>query len=222
MPLIDALSAARFATYATWAGNDTNLALRLYSYNTTLSATLYSPLHMLEVTLRNTIDRQMVQSYGPDWLDGQTVALTHYQTTSIATARQTVQRQGKVLAHDPVIAELNFGFWTSLFGHASAHLWSALRPIFNTKGLQRKGIAGILSELRELRNRIAHHEPIIGQPLDDRYAKICKVTGWMEPDAEVWINQVSTWPAVYIGQAILVLDQGTGRLKVDPGASSRI
>ena len=62
-----ALSAARFATYLTRAGNDEAYALALYLYNARLAKAFLYPLHVAEVTLRNAIDESLVAMYGPDW-----------------------------------------------------------------------------------------------------------------------------------------------------------
>lgn len=204
MPLIDALSHARFNTYLNWVGNDPEMALRLYTYNTHLCSALGGPLHMLEVTLRNTVDRQMVATHGPAWLLTPPAGLlTPYQVDTIQKAVRTLTGQGKALTHDPLVAELSFGFWTSLFGHQSHHLWHGLRPIFSAPSLQRRKVAQLLTDLRTLRNRMAHHEPIVALPLAARYLIITELTGWMEPEAETWINRHSTWLAAYAGHDAL-------------------
>jgi hypothetical protein len=216
VPLIDALSAARFNTYLTWVGNDQEMALRLYTYNTQLCAALSGPLHMLEITLRNTADRRMAATHGPGWLTGGAAGLTPYQVDAIDKAGQTITRQGKQVAHDPLVAELNFGFWASLFSHASHHQWQNLRSVFVTQGLQRRTIAQHLTDLRNLRNRMAHHEPIVALPLAARYQTILQLTGWMEPEAETWINRHSTWLAAYAGHDALVAAPVNGRLSLNP------
>lgn len=220
MPLIDALSVARFGTYVTWADGDQALALRLYTYNSKLSSALHNPLHMLEITLRNVTDRQMAQIYGPAWMDNPTVGLTPYQAACITSARDTLRTQGKAIAHDPVVAELTFGFWTSFFGGASHHHWQHLRPMFAGRGLQRRPVNQMLTELRALRNRIAHHEPILPLPLDNRYASICQVTGWLEIEAANWIQHHSMWQQLFCGIPSLVTDPGTGRLVINPALAA--
>jgi hypothetical protein len=65
--LTAALPADRFATYLQWASGNQNLAERLYTYNVQLSAALYGPLHMQEISLRNMADQALAQRYGPAW-----------------------------------------------------------------------------------------------------------------------------------------------------------
>lgn len=216
--LIDALSPDRFDTYVNWAGGDHALAARLYTYNVQLSAALYGPLHMHEVALRNAADRALQQRYGPNWFDDATVLVTVYQRNCITKARQTLQQDGKAGLRSQIIAELNYGFWSSLFGRQSHHLWQTLRPAFQAKGVQRGAVAQDLRELRRLRNRIAHYEPIIALPLAQRYASITTLTGWLSPSAAAWIANYSTWPALYPAVPILVPDPASGNLIVAPTA----
>lgn len=216
--LTDALSAERFDTYLNWAGGDQALAERLYTYNVQLSAALYGPLHMQEVALRNMTDRILIQRHGSNWFDNPAVLTTAYQTGCIAKARQVLQQTGKTGTRSQIIAELNFGFWSSLFGRQAHHLWQTLRSIFQARGVQRGAIAQELRELRLLRNRIAHYEPIIAQPLAQRYASITTLTGWLSPSAAAWIANYSTWPALYPAVPILVPDPASGTLVVAPAA----
>jgi hypothetical protein len=222
VPLIDALSVARFATYVTWADGDQTLALRLYTYNSKLSGALHNPIHMLEVTLRNISDRQMAATFGAAWMKNAAVGLTPYQQACITSAEDMLRKQGKAIAHDPLVAELTFGFWTSLFGGKSHHLWRHLRPMFNAPGLQRRAVNQALTDMRTLRNRIAHHEPILLLPLAARYAAIRDMADWLEADAATWIQQHSTWGQVFLGAPTLLPDPVTGRPVVNPAVIGRL
>jgi len=209
--LVDALSTERFSTYLAWAGGDDVLATRLYSFNISLSSALYGPLHMLEITLRNVADRAMTTAFGVDWMDDPAALVTNYQQRCSVDAYNNLMREGKAATHAQMVAELNFGFWSSLFGRTpNNHLWRVLRPIFHAKGLQRSGIAAQLKDFRLLRNRVAHYEPIIALPLAQRYADITTLTGWLSPSAAAWINHTSTWATIYPAVPILTADPATG------------
>lgn len=211
---VDALSVDRYSTYKFWADGNDELATRLYSFNVSLSAALYGPLHMFEVSLRNVIDRKMTEIYGVDWLDDTATLVTSYQQRCVEEAERTLRYAGKAGTHPQMIAELNFGFYSSLFGRDSHHLWQHLRTIFQTSGLQRGKIAAQLKDFRVLRNRVAHYEPILGLPLAQRYADITTMTGWLSPSAAAWIQKTSTWAAVYPGVPILTVDPTTGVTRV--------
>lgn len=220
MPTLpDALSTDRFDTYLQWADGDSALAEQLYTYNVQLSAALYGPLHMHEVALRNMADKALTHAFGPHWFDDPAVLTTSYQVGCVIKARQTLQQNGKAATRSRIIAELNFGFWSSLFGrNLPPALWQTLRPIFQANGIQRGTIAQELRELRLLRNRIAHYEPIVALPLAQRYASITTLTGWLSPSAAAWIAHYSTWPAIYPAVPLLVPDAATGALRIAPAA----
>jgi hypothetical protein len=173
---------------------------------------------MLEVALRNVADKQLTTAYGMTWIDQPAVLSDNYQQGCIAAARATLLRERKAATHAQIVAELNFGFWSSLFGHKSHHLWGTLRPIFQAKGVQRATIAGHLRDLRILRNRIAHYEPILALPLDQRYSSVVTLTGWLSPSASAWISQNCQWPVLYpVGTTLLVPD-ATGQLRISTTA----
>jgi hypothetical protein len=217
MPTLEAaLSADRLSTYRLWADQDEHLAIRLYTFNIQLSAALYGPLHMLEVALRNVADTKLTTVYGNDWMDDANVLKNHYQQTCIRKAREQLARDKKAGTHGQMVAELNFGFYSSLFGRNSHHLWQHLRPIFQTEKLQRTSIAQQLSDFRTLRNRVAHYEPIVQLPLAQRYADIVTLTGWLSPSAAAWINKASTWATVYPGIPILLRDPETALSTIAP------
>jgi hypothetical protein len=212
----DILSQERFDTYRKWASGDDALAVRLYTYNVQLSAALYGPLHMLEVALRNVADKQLTTAFGATWIDQATVLKETYQQDCVTTARATLRREGKAATHAQIVAELNYGFWSSLFGHKSHHLWGTLRPIFQAKGVQRSAIAGQLRELRILRNRVAHYEPILALPLEQRYLSAITLTAWLSPSAQAWISRTSNWAALYPAGIPLLVPDTAGVLRLSP------
>lgn len=108
------LSAERFGTYLSAAGGDRADAVRLYTWNTAVSAAFYGPLQALEVALRNAMNRELATVYGQAWYDNPKVGL---DSGCIARVEQTKRdlRKDKYPDDPPhVIASLSFGFWVSL------------------------------------------------------------------------------------------------------------
>lgn len=208
MPLVDVLSVDRISTYLGWAAYDMPIAERLYTYNVQLSAEFYGSLHMFEVALRNRCDHALTEVMGTNWFRDDTVLQDQYQKTCVSSATQILLKQNKTANHSQMIAELNLGFWSSLFGKSSNHLWGTLRPIFNHQGLQRKMISGRLREIRLLRNRIAHYEPILALPIGNIHSDVLKLTSWLSVDASAWILSYST--VNYPATSIIVKDPTTG------------
>jgi hypothetical protein len=92
------------------------------------------------------------------------------------------------------VAALDFGFWTGLFGKPylfqskrNPRLWPhGLSKIFPhaSAALTLGGISGRLNDLRHLRNRIFHHEPVWARPdLAGDRDDILELLGWMSPEA---------------------------------------
>jgi hypothetical protein len=121
-------------------------------------------------------------------MQDQAVLTEAYQRKCVADAQATLRRDGKATTHSQMVAELNFGFWSSVFGPSSNHLWRPLRGIFQTQGLKRAAVAKRLRDLRRLRNRIAHYEPILAQPIATLHQDTLSLTSWMSVDAAAWIT----------------------------------
>jgi len=75
-------------------------------------------------------------------------------------------------------------------------LWRpALRRAFPHRTVLSRGQAyKPLNDLRKLRNRTAHHEPIFERALLDDHQRILDVTGWISPPARTWIEHHSRVP----------------------------
>jgi hypothetical protein len=63
------LSPERLSTYLAAANGDHAAALRLYVWNTEISAAFYGPLQGLEIVVRNAFHRELAAVYGPTWYD---------------------------------------------------------------------------------------------------------------------------------------------------------
>jgi hypothetical protein len=164
---------------------------------------------MLEVALRNKADEALIANYGAGWLQDPVVLADPYQQRCVAQARTTLQAERKAGTHSQMIAELNFGFWSSLFGRSSNHIWGSLRAQFQTPGLKRAIVSEKLRDLRRLRNRIAHYEPILAQPIAALHQDILSLTSWLSVDASAWITTHSsiTYPAT----PLIIRDPQTGQ-----------
>ena len=64
----DALSPARFAPYLAKTAGDMTAAIRLYWWNVEISAAFYTPLHCLEIALRNALHQRLTIKFKrTDW-----------------------------------------------------------------------------------------------------------------------------------------------------------
>ena len=194
-------SSVRLSTYLKAVRGDREKALHLYTWNTAISAAFYGPLQGLEVALRNAMDRQLTACYGEAWYDNPATGLDARGLGRVADAKKVVVRANNTPS-SRIVAVLSFGFWVSLLGPGGRRepagrradyemtLWRpALRGAFShLTPLTRKQAHRPLNCLRELRNRIAHHEPIFARNLSEDHQRILAVTGWISPAARSWIE----------------------------------
>lgn len=203
------LSPERLGTYLGAVNGDRARAVRLYSWNTAVSAAFYGPLQALEVSLRNAVNREMSPLYGPNWFDTPAAGLDLGARDRVAAAKRELSKQGYATDPPHVIAALSFGFWVSLLGpggrldrarparaNYEMTLWRpGLRKAFaHAPSLTRKQAHRPLDYLRTFRNRIAHHEPIFVRHLSRDYQSLLDVTGWISPSMRTWIEAHSRVP----------------------------
>ena len=189
------LSGDRFASYLRAAGGDAAKAIELHAWNTMVSGAFYGPLQMVELALRNAVHDHLSAAYGRQWLGNRQI-LRENEMRRVDDAREQVKRQRKRLTPGRVVAELSFGFWVSLFARRYDALWNAQLNQAFSPAMKRKDLYDKLAELRDLRNRIAHHEPIHGLPLADLHDSILWVLERISPVAAVWVSHHSRVPTI--------------------------
>lgn len=167
------LSPARMAPYLNAAGGSWEGALSLYDWNTSISAALFESLHYLEVGLRNALDGAASEHLGGDWLSSK--ALLGPRSRQAVVLAQG-HAGGPDASHGKVIAELPFGFWWSLLADEyNRRLWQpALRHAFDGP-VRRRTLHAELDEMRRLRNRIAHHEPVHTRALEEDFPRLLDI-----------------------------------------------
>ncbi len=88
-----------------------------YNWNTAISASLYCSLQALEVSLRNTIHNNVsIYFKNSNWFEDPSI-LDQKTRDFVSAAKSVLINQKKNLSAGRVLAELSFGFWTSLFNN---------------------------------------------------------------------------------------------------------
>jgi len=114
---------------------------------------------------------------------------------------------------DKIMANLTLGFWTALITQTqkSNNLYldkifipciKKVFPYAKKNELSRSTIVSILEEIRRLRNRVFHHEPIwYDDHLYLKHNKICRILNWIEPNIYMWMRlpqeTIDRFPEVY-------------------------
>ena len=194
------LSNERFSTYLTHAKGDREKAFHLYTYNSRLSSSLFEVIGGLEVALRNSVHLTLTRAFGSDaWYDHVPFSWAQYEERALNRAKAQIRSRRKSIAPGRVIAELTFGFWCGMTGKLySRSLWiPSLHKAFPHKKLGHKDAYRRLNEIRELRNRIAHHECILHLDPVGGFNDILGTLDWICPSTRAWIEANSSFQKIW-------------------------
>ena len=205
--LEQAFSLERFHRYIQWAGGNKEKAFELYALNTTISESFYTPLHILEVVLRNRFNSVLSKHFGELWYENENIIYGNLKT-KLQKAKTDLTAEDREHTSGRLISVLTFGFWTGLLSPEYENLWrSALNEVFRKEdgaGFARKYITRQITPIRVLRNRIAHHEPILYWNLRKHYESIIDLTKSISPDAAIWSEHHSNFLKVFPADGIII------------------
>lgn len=176
--------------------------LARYVWNMALCREIQTPLHLLEVCFRNRLHSALTASRGrTDWFNDERL-LSLDEQSSVIRAKKTLERLHRPFDAGRVVAELNFGFWTGLYG--KEHENDIVRPTIAMTfphivgRAVRATVAGPLREARLLRNRVSHHEHIcFDTALPTKYADVISLIKWMSTEASELVALEDRFARVY-------------------------
>lgn len=188
----------------------------LYLWNTRMTKAFLEDIQHVEVLLRNHVHKAVSSRYGARWYVNRDIPFDRQARNSIEKAeRRAETTQGEAPPPGRVIPELSFDFWRYLFSNRyQATIWPLVKnalvatPIASVEGTGPAIFMPSLADFRnevdvvyKLRNRCAHHEPIISRNKeheDDRIGRaqeaISLVATWISPEAAQWIAAHSRIP----------------------------
>ncbi len=177
----------RLAVYMT-DGVDETTAIARYIYNIELCKSLYPLINIFEVTLRNNIDLSLSIFFETsDW--NTVIPLLQSEMMMLTEAQLKIKRNGKKFSHGRLVAELTLGFWVALMGrkyNTQSFQFAIIKNSLHGCPKNQKSSSTIqknLSEIRYLRNRIAHHERILHwKDLKQKHDLILNFIFWLNPD----------------------------------------
>lgn len=192
-----ALSTPRMSTYIAATGGDTDRAVALYGWNARISAALMLPAHFAEVTTRNAVSDALTALYGARWPWNPTFQASLPTTGGQAfnPRRNLLETSSRQPSTGKVIAELKFVFWQSMFtSRHDVRVWTpqilALFP--NSSGQTPRELRGRINKdletIRQLRNRIAHHEPIITRQLTSDLSRMLDLIELRSSATASWVR----------------------------------
>lgn len=166
------MSSARMNRYLQACNSDTKKTMTLYRLNLRLSQQLFTIISCFEISLRNSIDNHCINNLGSDWLKNAAskngIFDNHNCRLTFSNINNAVTKLGKSYSHNKLVAELGFGFWRYIFAqYQITATGRTLLKIFPAKPISTTTIQynqtfvfNQLALINNLRNRIAHHEPI--------------------------------------------------------------
>lgn len=203
------LSDERVEPYLKFHDNNFERAIEHYKANIEISEAFYPMISILEVALRNKIDYQLKRKFGEEnWFDNSDFIniVSGYQITIISETKRKILTEKKQISHGRIIAELSFGFWTSLFDSKfESTLWKSLRLAFPNcpKTIRkRKTMSAKFNGIRKLRNRIFHHESIAWDMdvLKNYEKELCEGINWLDRDLLKWVSDIFRLDSVFKSQ----------------------
>lgn len=141
-----------------------------YILNLKYSKHCYIPLSILEVALRNSIDYILNIKICDDWINDDSF-LQQDSKRFRDDAKNKIIARHEHPTKSKIIAELNLGFWTTLFKEPYKKYWRTKdlksllpnMPKADKVIINRHQIFTELNLIRKMRNRLFHHEKIINK-----------------------------------------------------------
>jgi hypothetical protein len=209
----DALSLPRFAPYLSRTDGDLRAAIQLYWWNVGVSAAFYTPLHCLEMALRNAVHQQLAAEYGrTDWWE--VAPLNKSGLRIVADTRSKLATRARPSTADDVVAELSFGFWVSFVSNTyHRSLWTpCLHKAFPFYRGPRRLLHSDLHTMLLFRNRIMHYEPIHRRHLKADHRTILRLLGYLSPSI---VEQLESYDQV----AVVLAQRPRRASSVSPGGT---
>lgn len=224
------ITPSRMAPYLAAAHKDLDRARRLYLWDRDLAVAFLGDLAILEVALRNAMSDQLERRWGTAWYENLQMPLDDRSMNALNSAWKRIKGPRN---QDTLVAQCMFGFWRGLLDkgdHAGKEprrircdyevLWRGVldkafpggRAQARSEGKRwnRDYALSVVSRVNELRNRVAHHEPLInGLPIpgqktrmsaQEAHAEMMKLAAMLDRDLHALLFSRSTVPSLLRGR----------------------
>jgi len=177
---------------------DEGRSLKHYYANLYTSEAFYPILSILEVALRNSLNRELSTMFKTkDWHTRlSAIPGLNSLNREITLAINHITKRGEPNNASKVVAELTLGFWVRLLNvEYEKILWKDLRrafPFMPKLERRRQNVSAPLNKIRNFRNRVYHNEPITWNfaYLEEMHSEIHTVLGWLNRDLPIFCTPV--------------------------------
>jgi hypothetical protein len=243
-----AFTEPRLGKFLVKGGYSFPLTMEWYLWNARLTKSLQFPMHAAEVMLRNALVEHLVLlgapanwAFDPPFLS-RLAGKSAGTRTTLNTGKQRLLRDklngrdfhthvlngghldlpdfGSINTDD-VVAKLPFEFRTGLLDKEFENDWHAtLRKVFpnSEPRTSRRDIWKLADNAKNLRNRMAHHEPIFHLPVEEAHNAIVELIGMRCRETKDWVRHFSTFNATFAQEPKRIPRSADDLLLVRPAA----
>lgn len=189
-------STPRLLRYYQSSGDSPDEMWALYKWNLEVSSAFQIPLHFCEIAIRNAVADTFCEVHGErwPWADSLLYSLDKNSKDKLIESRTKFNNQGT----GKVVADLDFIFWEGVLSRRQRDFWAKrIRGAFpnlpeGNDDEFRRTIKDHVRHARQLRNRIAHHEPIFDRNLSQHLRRILTVVSWRSMAASELLRSMET------------------------------
>ena len=148
-----------------------------------ISAALWVHIFVFETTLRKFIHSCLTNEYGSkDWWYAPNF-LTLENRRNIERMESRLRKKNKRISAENIISNLSLSFWIELLSKRyHQKVWNKLLKYFPVHPGRREEFHRKAREIRNLRNSIAHHGPIMRRNLIRDHEYLHELTATLDPD----------------------------------------
>ena len=238
--LLENCSRDRLEKYLGKVAEDQLAAEFLYVANQKVSESLYPLISILEVSLRNRVHTKLTEKFGAvDWWNHDELNIQAFTSCNdkIERAKSKIYHRTSAITNkhnikaSQLVAEVSLNFWTSLFSEdLSKVLWSDLMTCFPhlpKEARKRRSVAKPLENIKSLRNRVMHHEPILFDESalpSTLHSKGSDLLSWMSVEMASWLTKRDRFQTVWEEYQVVLMQMHIWlecRVKVKAARESR-
>ncbi len=148
-----------------------------------ISAALWVHIMAFETTLRDFISENLQRIYGVInwWLVPNLLSRSDLKDVNYAIKR--LNGRQLPISNENIVANLSFSFWVELLSKRyHQKIWMKLVKFFPAHPGRREDFYNMAREIRNLRNVIAHHGPILRRDLFRDHAYLHELTALLDPE----------------------------------------
>ena len=148
-----------------------------------ISAALWVHIIAFETTLRDFISENLQRIYGVInwWLVPNLLSRSDLKDINYAIKR--LNGRQLPISNENIVANLSFSFWVELLSKRyHQKIWMKLVKFFPAYPGRREDFYNKAREIRNLRNVIAHHGPILRRDLFRDHAYLHELTALLDPE----------------------------------------